>query len=105
MLGREFKPGDLVVYRKTKHSTSPGPRAKQVVPARYGDDYTYQVDKFWVVAESRSDSTLLLQTRRGKTHLVDSNNPNLRRAHWWERWLYGDRFPRLSSPNHPPAAA
>lgn len=95
MLELSFKPGDCVVYRKVKYSSCPGPRAKDIEPAKHGEDYSYCVDKYWVVVESRGDKGLLLRTRRGKQHEVTIANPNLRHAHWWERWFYGHRFPSL----------
>jgi hypothetical protein len=97
MLRRKFQPGDPVVYRKAKHSTCPGPRAESIDPAPRGEDYTYEVDKYWIVVEIREDKKVLLRTRRGKDHLVDANSPSLRRANWWERLLYRNRFPSLSN--------
>lgn len=96
MIGFGFQPGDWVIYRKTKHSRLPGPRAENVIAAPHGDDYTYTVDKFWVVDTINRDGTLLLRTRRGKEHTVDAGDPNLRRANWWERWRYRDRFVSIS---------
>ena len=87
----QFQVGDWVVYRKTKHSTTPGPRAMQVKPSAGGEEYAYQVDKFWVVAEVR-DELLVLETRRGKQHEVSPNDPNLRRPNLWERWWHRARF-------------
>ena len=49
----DYHPGDWVIFRKEKHSTSPGPRAENIHAAPKGDDYYYQVDKFWVVAWPR----------------------------------------------------
>jgi hypothetical protein len=91
-----YKLGDPVIFCVTKHSRRPGRRAKSIHPAPHGDDYTYQVDKFWVVAAILDDGKLLLRTRRGKTHDVKVNDPNLRHATWWERLWYGDRFPQAS---------
>lgn len=95
MHSSEYRSGDLVVYTKTKYSTNPGPRARSVQPARQGDGYNYTVDKFWLVDEVLDDGQLQLRTRRGKTNTVAADDPNLRRASWWERLLYGGRFPRL----------
>lgn len=89
-----FQPGDPVIYRKTKRSMKPGPRAVKVQPSPKGEEYLYRVDKFWTVAEDRGDQLLLI-TRRGKKHLVDRHDPALRRPNWLQRWLYRDRFPRL----------
>jgi hypothetical protein len=90
-----YQVGDLVIYAKTKHGVRPGPRAKHVAPAELGDDYSYQVDKFWVVTASE-DESITLKTRRGKKHTVAADDPNLRKARWWERWLYRGRFPSLT---------
>ncbi len=91
----ELKPGDPVIYRVCKTSTDPGPRAQEVHPAQHGDWYSYQVDKYWAVSEVLSDGSLTLVTRRGKQHTVPVDDPRLRAARWWERWLYRDRFPAV----------
>ena len=87
-----IRPGDRVVYRKTKFSPSPGPRAKAVSPAVHGDLYSYVVEKYWVVTETLPDGRLRLRTRRGKEHVVAADDPNLRPARWWEKWFHRDRF-------------
>ena len=92
MAERQFHPGDWVVYKKTKHSTQPGPRAQHISPAAGGDNYAYTVDKFWVVAAVRRDGQLVLHTRRGKQHVVSPSDPHLHRASWWQRLLYRSRF-------------
>jgi hypothetical protein len=92
MMQQQFQPGDWVVYRKTKFSTHPGPRAQNVTAARSGDQYAYTVDKFWVVANVLDNGQLVLHTRRGKEHVVDADDPDLHRARWWERLIYRQRF-------------
>lgn len=88
-----FEVGDRVIYRVTKHSSHPGPRARDVRGAPQGETYSYAVDKFWVIAGGSDDGRLLLRTRRGKEHLVRPDDPNLRQARWWERLFYSHRFP------------
>ena len=105
MLTSPYRPGDLVIYRKEKHSTSPGPRAENIHAAPKGDDYYYQVDKFWVVAEARNDGQVVLRTRRGKTHVMNASDRHLRRARWWERLLFRHRFPTLEQTNGVATAA
>lgn len=95
MLERSFKPGDKVVYRKRKHTTHPGRRAKQVQPAAKGDYYAYVVDKFWMVRKVLDNGRLLLETRRGKTHEINPCDPNLRRATLWDRIRYPARLAEL----------
>ncbi|MEX0726377.1 MAG: hypothetical protein WD065_08915 [Planctomycetaceae bacterium] len=92
MKGAGWKPGDWAIYRKQKFSTSPGPRAKDVVPATGGEMYVYFVEKYWIVSEVLGNGQLLLRTRRGKQHTVSVNDPGLRRPRWWERFFFGNRF-------------
>lgn len=90
-----FRVGDPVIFVVSKSSTDPGPRAKHVHPAPAGETYSYQVEKFWTVADVRSDGHVVLVTRRGKQHDVNLSDPRLRAARWWEKWIYRDRFPLL----------
>ena len=92
MPNRRITAGSWVVYRKPKQSPTPGPRAKAVSPAAHGDNYSYYVEKFWVVTDLLPDGRLRLRTRKGKSHVVSPGDLNLRPAHWWERWLYRSRF-------------
>jgi hypothetical protein len=64
-----------------------------VVAATRGETYQYVVDKYWAVRAQQDDGRLLLVTRTGKEHLVGANDPQLRPAKWWERWLLADKFP------------
>ena len=89
----QLEVGDWVVYRKTKHSTTPGPRATNINPSPGGEEYSYQVDKYWIGAEVHSDH-FVLETRRGKRHEVSKDDPNLRRPSLWQRWWHRDRFVR-----------
>ncbi len=96
-MSRRFQVGDWVVYRKTKFSARPGPRAANVAPAPHGDLYSYTIDKFWVVDQIAEDGQLLLRTRRGKQHRVASNDLRLRHANFYERLRYRDRFVAIAS--------
>jgi hypothetical protein len=98
MSRRAFQKGDRVVFRKSKFTPHPGPRAQDIRPAANGDDYCYVVDKFWVVADVMADGKLVLQTRRGKTHLVDADDPNLRHATLWDRIRHRTHFNQLPVP-------
>jgi hypothetical protein len=95
---RTYKTGDLVIYRKPKHSSRPGPRAEEISPAAKGETYDYVVDKFWIVADVTEDDRLLLRTRKGKERLVEADDPRLRRPTWWERLVFAGKFPRLDQP-------
>jgi hypothetical protein len=99
MIRREYKPGEPVVYRVTKCTPHPGPRAEDIHPAPRGENYTYQVDKFWVVEEVLPGGKLRLRTRQGKEHEIDAHDPRLHHATWWERLLYRQRFPKPRSDN------
>ncbi|MDX1946987.1 MAG: hypothetical protein SFU86_16410 [Pirellulaceae bacterium] len=89
-----YRPGDRVVYRTTKHSAHPGPRAEAVQPERNGEGYSYDVKKYWVVVEVRTDGTLTVVTRRGKQRSVPAADPRLRPARWWENVFLASRFPQ-----------
>lgn len=93
MFRRKFHINDFVVYSVTKHSCKPGSRARNIAPAPRGETYTYQVDKYWVVDEVLSDDSLVLRTRRGKTRVVSSDDPNIRRPGLWEKLIIRNRFP------------
>lgn len=99
LMAHVFHPGDPVVYRATKHSAHPGPRAQEVTAEKCGEGYSYVVDKFWVVAETRPDGQVVLQTRRGKIHQLSADDPRLRPARWWERFWFRGRFPSLKIPS------
>lgn len=92
-MARPLKPGDPVVFDMRKVSAHPGPRAQDVSPAPHGETYTYLVPKFWRVKEVREDGKLVLYTRRGKTHICDSNDLRLRRPGLVTWLLYRRRFP------------
>ena len=85
MSRRSFVIGDWVVYCKTKYGNHPSRRAKNIVASESGDGYSYSIDKFWLVENVLADGQLLLQTRGGKQHLIDENDPNLRLATLWDR--------------------
>lgn len=94
-----YEVGDYVVYRMSKYSSHPGPRAQHVHPMAKGENFSYVVDKFWIVAAIEDDGQLRLRTRTGKEHLVTPSDRNLRRANFWERWFKRNRFPELESIN------
>jgi hypothetical protein len=92
VFGHRWKPGDWVVYRLSKHGTSPGRRAHQVSAARKGESYNYVVDKFWVVQDVTAQGDLIVRTPGGKVRTLSADDPNLRVARWWHRFQWGNRF-------------
>jgi hypothetical protein len=84
--------GDWVIYRKQKHSESPGPRAELMHPHQSGEEYTYIVEKYWVVESVNSDGELTLVTRKGKRHVIRPDDPRLRKPGLIQRWLLAERF-------------
>lgn len=88
----KFSAGDWVIYRKTKFSSHPSPRARNVAPSKSGEGYVYNVDKFWIVVEVSEDGVLYAMTRRGKLQQIVPSDPNLHRATWWERLRHRSRF-------------
>lgn len=93
MQNHRFQSGDLVIYTMTKQSPHPGPRARSIHPSESGEDYSYVVDKFWMVAALINGQQLQLVTRKGKTRTVNVNDPLLRKASWWEKFRHRNRFP------------
>jgi hypothetical protein len=89
--------GSQVIYRKTKFSRKPGPRASAVAPAKHGDSYSYCVDKYWVVVECCPPDKIVVLTRRGKRLTLDADDPNLRPAGLLGRLLHRNRFPAFDS--------
>ncbi|TWT35107.1 hypothetical protein KOR42_52020 [Thalassoglobus neptunius] len=102
--GQEFQAGDWVIYHKTKWSSHPGPRARDIKPSPGGDQYAYCIDKFWVVDEVRSDGSIVLITRTGKRHILDSETPTLRRATWFDRLRFRSRFEAVEMMNREDSA-
>ncbi len=87
--------GDYLIYRKSKVSPRPGPRARNVHASEKGDDYYYQVDKFWTVADVLDDGRLVAVTRTGKQVYLTPKDENLRKPGFIERLRYRRRFPSV----------
>jgi len=83
----------MVVFRKQKRGIAPSPRAKNLRPAQHGEDYGYDIEKYWRVCEILADGQLEVVTRRGKRHQIVATDARLRRANWFERWFLATRFP------------
>lgn len=95
LLMSRFRPGDQVTYKMTKQSDHPTLRAVNVSPSEKGDDYAYVVEKYWVVRELTDHGTVIVQTRRGKTREIPVEDPRLKRASWWDKLIYRQKFPSL----------
>jgi len=89
----KWKAGDLLVYRVPKCSAHPTRRAIGLHASRHGEDYTYEVAKFWKVVEV-AERHLVCITRKGKERLVEIGDSRARKAHWLERVLMAYRFPK-----------
>ncbi len=81
------------MYQVDKHTTRPGPWAKDVHPAPKGDFYRYSVDKFWRVAAVLENGQLRLVTRRGTEHIVAHDDPRLRKTNCGRDLFTGAGFP------------
>ena len=97
-MSKRFEVGDRVVFTRDKHTTKPGPRAKNVIATPHGDMYEYQVDKYWVVVGVQAEGKLLFKTRRGKLNSFLATDPRLRKATLWERLFKSKLFPALNVP-------
>lgn len=89
-----FHSGDRIIYCKQKASNRPGPRARDVYAAPFGETYSYIVDKFWRVQDFTDDGRIVVTTRTHKVHYLNPNDPNLHKAGWIERVRYRSRFPQ-----------
>lgn len=98
----QWKPGDWAVYRKSKQSSSPGPRAEKVVATPKGETYAYVVDKFWIVENVLPGNQLELRTAKGKTHRIDAGDPCLRKPSWLQRLWWRRRFREVENSLNPP---
>ncbi len=96
-MGKSFRVGDRVIFTRDKHTTKPGPRAKNVQAAPHGEMYDYQVEKYWLVVDIEPDGQLVLQTRRGKRHVFPATDPRLRKAGFFERLFKSKLFPTLTN--------
>lgn len=101
MLHSNWKVGDWAVYRKSKQSPHPGRRAIQVKASQKGELYNYVVDKFWVVDAVLPGDRLVLRTARGKTHIIEQSDPNLRKPGWIQRLLWRERFRMVEQSTNP----
>ena len=88
----KLKAGNFVVYQKEKTSTHPSLRAEKVFPAQHGDTYSYVIRKFWKVLRVCEDDTIEVETRRGKRRTLTPDDHRLRKAGFWQRLLFKDRF-------------
>ena len=102
-----WRPGDWAVYRKSKQSSIPGPRATRVTANPKGETYNYVVDKYWIVEAILPEGQLLLRTASGKSHTIDPEDRNLRHPSMLQRFLCRDRFRRVEQimKNSPHAVA
>src|SRR4051794_35389376 len=87
--------GDAIVYCKQKASKRPGPRAKEVYPAPFGETYSYLVEKFWTVEGLLDDGRIVATTRTHKRHVLNPDDPNLHKAGWIVRVRNWSRFPKV----------
>jgi hypothetical protein len=81
-LFKRIKPGDWVIYRRTRRKNRPSAKARDISPTAHGDGYCYVVDKFRKVQSITEDGKVILLTPKGKTHVCDVNSPALVRAGW-----------------------
>ena len=88
-------PGDFLVYSKFKVSPRPGPRARNIQASEKGEDYYYQVDKYWALENVLEDGRLVAVTRTGKHVYLKPEDQNLRKARLLERLMHRRRFPTV----------
>jgi hypothetical protein len=72
------------------------------MPEPNGEGYFYDVKKYWLVQDVKSDGTLTVVTRRGKQRTIAASDQRLRPARWWESLFLASRFPQQSEPRQQP---
>lgn len=87
-----FKIGEFVIFGKAKSSTHPSPQAKDIHPAQHGETYSYIIEKYWKVVRVFDNGAIEIETRRGKHHRLDKDTPQLRKAGFWDRLMFRNRF-------------
>lgn len=92
MKRNSWQVGDWVIYRKQKRSNIPGPRAEAIHPDAHGENYSYIVEKHWVIQEIKVSGELVLITRRGKQHTISPGDERLHSLNWWQRRKLMKRF-------------
>ena len=90
---RCFEIGMLVILRIQRHSTSLEPNAKGVYASPHGEDYTYYIEEYARVTAVLPDGKLMVCTPDGPQYMLRADEPMLRQARWWERWLFRKCFP------------
>lgn len=85
---RRFSRGDFVIYEEARRQ----PASLSGLGGQVAVDI---VEHYMTVCESSRRGTLVLQTHGGRIHVTQSDDPNIRRAPFWQRWFRRDRFPRL----------
>lgn len=81
---RKFRRGQFVVYDE------PIPRTG--MPAQDFESDSV-IRHYMIVSESSKKGTLVLQATSGQLIVTHRDNPNVRRARFWERIFKFDRFP------------
>jgi hypothetical protein len=90
---RKLRVGAPVIYQATETSTCPTNEAYDVHPAEHGDYYYYLTNKYWRVEEVRPDGWIVARSALMEHHYLRRDDPNLRKANFFERLRYGGRFP------------
>lgn len=89
---RRFSRGDLVIYQEQTGMMGAG-----------DEDSIGIIEHYMTVCEFSKKGTLVLQTHQNNMHVTQSDDPNLRRAPFWQRWFCRGRFPRLKASPRPRA--
>lgn len=88
----KFKKGDWVVYRKQKRGAIPTKRAINIHPFEKGEQYSYQIEKFWVVQDVLPDDKVILCTIKGNKKTVNTKDPGLYKASLLQRFFLRNKY-------------
>ena len=90
---RRFRAGAPIIYRAIATSAPLGREAHQVQVASKGEFYYYVTHKYWRVEEVRPDGIIVARSSLMEQYFLRPNDPNLRKASFFERLRYATRFP------------
>lgn len=88
-----YSEDEKVVYLYDHSSSHPDPAGKNVFASKKGEQYQFQVEKYWVITRILDDDRVEATSRSGTVHEIDRHDPRLRKATWWERIFKSKAFP------------
>ncbi|MEM7473833.1 MAG: hypothetical protein AAF483_02515 [Planctomycetota bacterium] len=90
---KQFQVDEKVVYLHDRYSNQPPPKSKNVFATKKGEQYLFQVEKYWIISRILASNQIEARNRNGSTYVIDCDDPRLRKATWWELLFKSNAFP------------